>query len=773
MKWFLIPLLLISLNRISAQVSFKLYGNIYNKNKEALSKVKLRVIEGTKTIKVYESDSKGAFNVTFSLNKEYKLDILGDNYLPKRVIVDTKVPSVNKNKSHKLFTLIILDKGKSNKQPHSIVPVSKYYFNKQIGSFTGEKFVIKEEEQQTADKDTQLLQKKLLEEAEQLVREANHIKNQAIRFSDSIKNSAVKIKTIIPEYQPEVLNQLIEKAVDNSTKEIAEDEFNLAGIEKEDFNKDKSVVELQNRIKTLTENKNKTSLDSLALKKDKLALRKKFLDLAHYQLEVDRLKANSKEDSLKIKQRESELYFIQQEMILADQKIENANKEIRLKNLEISRKNLILISLITGLTLLLVFSLVVFYFYRDKKRVNKILEFQNVELEKLSVVARETSNAIIIADNKGKFSWVNKAYSALFGYEVDEVTGKNAKSLIDDKTNSKITKLVEDSLLNGKTASYELETKSKTGRKIWLQSTVTPILNESNEVTKLVVVDSDISQLKRAEKEIRSQNEQITIQNANILSSIYYAKTIQTAILPPLEVLNKSFECFVLYRPKDIVSGDFYWYSFLPGKNGKTEKFIYAVVDCTGHGVPGAFMSMIGNRLLNEIVKEKEVEQPSEILKQLDELIIKALRQKKNDSQDGMDVCICTMEKLQDGSVKTIFAGARRPLYIFKNRSNEVETIKGTRKSIGGSLNTKNKELFTDNELILEKGDVIYLSSDGFADQPAPDRTRFSTPRLVKVLKQEGANPITPQKVKIEAELDKYRGSTEQRDDITIMGVKI
>ncbi|NJK84959.1 MAG: SpoIIE family protein phosphatase [Bacteroidales bacterium] len=174
--------------------------------------------------------------------------------------------------------------------------------------------------------------------------------------------------------------------------------------------------------------------------------------------------------------------------------------------------------------------------------------------------------------------------------------------------------------------------------------------------------------------------------------------TIQQAMLPDETMLKEYFNPFIIYRPKDIVSGDFYWFS--PGFNGK---YFIAVVDCTGHGVPGAFMSMIGNRLLSEIVNERKIEDPKQVLEFLNDEIRLALRQEKTDNNDGMDISFCSFEKQARIELKMIFSGAKRTAYIINQNSGGLISLKGDRKSIGGTAEKKEHLKFCNQELLLEK----------------------------------------------------------------------
>jgi serine phosphatase RsbU (regulator of sigma subunit) len=274
----------------------------------------------------------------------------------------------------------------------------------------------------------------------------------------------------------------------------------------------------------------------------------------------------------------------------------------------------------------------------------------------------------------------------------------------------------------------------------------------------------------RSKKKINEQKELLELQHKNITASIRYAKTIQQAILPDISEIKKYLDVFVIYQPKDIVSGDFYWFSDLhAGLSG----IMLAVVDCTGHGVPGAFMSMVGNRLLNEIVNERKVNNPGEILEILNKEIRIALRQEQTDNNDGMDISICRFSKEENGSTLLTFAGAKRNMQVIKRERREVTKIKGDRISIGGSGENREDAKFRNQEMILSEGDQVYLSTDGIVDQNGPDRSRFGTNRLEEVLFKYSKHTLNEQEYHIRTEIDRFRQNEEQRDDITLMGIKI
>jgi serine phosphatase RsbU (regulator of sigma subunit) len=274
-------------------------------------------------------------------------------------------------------------------------------------------------------------------------------------------------------------------------------------------------------------------------------------------------------------------------------------------------------------------------------------------------------------------------------------------------------------------------------------------------------------QKKKANILLALQKDEIEAQKKEIQDSINYACNIQQAILPDIEDMRKSFdEFFVFYKPKNVVSGDFYWHARIGN-----QVFI-AAVDCTGHGVPGAFMSMIGNDKLNNIVRKGNETSPGKILTQLNMQVKEALHQNagKGDSlRDGMDIVLCRIEKKDDKTVVT-YAGANRPLYIVNTSG--LQEIKATKIAIGG--HTEDNAIYQENVIELKKGERLYLTSDGYADQFGGGKSKKFTTRLFKeTLAGMVTRPINTQHLMLEETLNEWQGREEQVDDILVIGIQV
>ncbi|MBL4656156.1 MAG: SpoIIE family protein phosphatase, partial [Bacteroidia bacterium] len=269
--------------------------------------------------------------------------------------------------------------------------------------------------------------------------------------------------------------------------------------------------------------------------------------------------------------------------------------------------------------------------------------------------------------------------------------------------------------------------------------------------------------------EIRDQKEDLEEKSKDILASIRYAKKIQDTILPMSELIEESLpDSFVLFKPKDIVSGDFYWFS-----NQRKNKILISVVDCTGHGVPGAFMSVIGNTLLNEIVNGKGIDQPAEILNNLHVGVRTSLKQDEyqeaGSTRDGMDLAICSIEVGEKPVIE--YAGAYRPLIHI--RGEVLTDIKPDKMPIGGEQ-LEAKRIFTNNVVDIEKGDSIYMFSDGYVDQFGGVKgKKFMTARFKKFLIEIRDKTMREQKEILTDEIEKWMGDVhEQIDDICLIGIR-
>ncbi|MGB0526094.1 MAG: PP2C family protein-serine/threonine phosphatase, partial [Flammeovirgaceae bacterium] len=264
----------------------------------------------------------------------------------------------------------------------------------------------------------------------------------------------------------------------------------------------------------------------------------------------------------------------------------------------------------------------------------------------------------------------------------------------------------------------------------------------------------------------------INKQHTKIQASIQYAKRIQDAMLPNINKFKQHFDdAFVLFMPKDVVSGDFYWMS-LPEKS--TGKVVIAAVDCTGHGVPGAFMSLVGDGHLNQIVNIHQVFEPKEILQQLDLAIRNTLQQDENNNRDGMDLSICTYNPTDQ---TLCYAGAKNPLILFQK--GEMTMVKGDKMSIGGKVQKSQDKSFKQHTIDVSIPTTFYLFSDGYQDQfGGTEDKKFMFANLKKLLTEIHQLPSDQQKEQLLHSITNWMKLNGQQaypqiDDILVIGAKI
>ena len=325
------------------------------------------------------------------------------------------------------------------------------------------------------------------------------------------------------------------------------------------------------------------------------------------------------------------------------------------------------------------------------------------------------------------------------------------------KRSRKLTRALEERRILLENQSTELKEKND------------KILNANEELTVLnEAISKQNTQILEANEELTVLNEAISKQKNEILDSITYAKKIQAAMLPPEqyfhEVLN---DAFILFKPRDIVSGDFYWIKQVK------QYTILAAADCTGHGVPGAFMSMLGMSFLNEIVFRREITQANQVLNELRKQIRNSLRQhgQPEESKDGIDMALCVIDE-KNNTLQ--YSGANNPLYLIRDKNGEPELTeyKADRMPLGyyqGQFNP-----FTNNDIKLEYGDVFYLFSDGFIDQKGgKDNKKFMSKKFKDLLIKIHQEPLQEQQKILDKTLADWMGENSQIDDILVVGVRV
>ncbi len=349
---------------------------------------------------------------------------------------------------------------------------------------------------------------------------------------------------------------------------------------------------------------------------------------------------------------------------------------------------------------------------------------------------------------------------------IEDYTGKNPSNFLNQKIKEadlaqnvldKWLEIVEEVNDTNEKVTSEMDFPSDMGDRV-MQVNAIPEFDDSEKLESVLVVSHDITERKLIELEIQNKNKKIA-------DSINYAKRIQNAILPNNNVINKVLpDSFILYKPKDVVSGDFPWYV----KMG--DDIYFAAVDCTGHGVPGALLSLIGYFLLNDIVRSRKITDPGIILDQLDEGVTTTLRQDQDDSKtkDGMDIALC---KINTKKRLVEYSGAHRPLYVVKD--NEMVEIKGNKFAIGGGI-YKNQTNFTNHKVELKEGDSFFFCSDGFPDQfGGPDNRKYGPKRLREKVMEVHKKPMKEAYEEFDHHWESWRGEEKQTDDVLLIGIKL
>jgi serine phosphatase RsbU (regulator of sigma subunit) len=337
---------------------------------------------------------------------------------------------------------------------------------------------------------------------------------------------------------------------------------------------------------------------------------------------------------------------------------------------------------------------------------------------------------------------------------VDRITNGNLRERAEVVGNNEITRLSEKfNMMIAQLESYYYELEEK------VKERTLKIEKQKEEI------ESQRDTLALKNVQLNEAYTEIEEQKKHIMDSIYYARRIQTAILPSFAMMDKSFRSyFIFYLPKDIVSGDFYW------MHQAGNLVMLAAVDCTGHGVPGAFMSIVGFNQLNYAVNVQKARTASDILNELNRGVIQTLNENTGESsiKDGMDMSLCVFDLKNN---KMDFAGANNPIFLVRN--NELIKYRGDRFPIGAYVENQ-PQLFTNNEIQISEGDMIYMFSDGYADQfGGPENKKFFTKRFEQLLLDISSRSMEEQKEMLKNTLYEWMGNNSQVDDILVIGVRI
>jgi PAS domain S-box-containing protein len=368
-------------------------------------------------------------------------------------------------------------------------------------------------------------------------------------------------------------------------------------------------------------------------------------------------------------------------------------------------------------------------------------------------------NPMIVETNlDGVITDANEHFAQAAKYTLAELKGKNINILKSSHMHPGIYTDIWNKLKAGKPWRGQLRNTCQDYDSYWIDTVICPVYDDDGNVVKYWSLSYNITDQIKVQEELEFKNNQFE-------DSLRYAKRIQRTILPDPKEMDKALpEYFTIYKPKDIVSGDFYWFT------ATIDKVFVAAVDCTGHGVPGAFMSLIGFNLLNQIVIQRRIYNPGLVLTELHKGVRSALKQDASDSKsrDGMDLSLICIDRYDN---RVQFAGANNPL-IWVNKG-ELNVIKGDKMAIGGEQ-MEDERHFTNHEIEVDDQDALYLFTDGFVDQfGGPEMKKFGSARLKKLIEENHHEKMSVQRAMFNIVWKDWMGDDEQIDDVTLIGIRI
>ncbi len=418
--------------------------------------------------------------------------------------------------------------------------------------------------------------------------------------------------------------------------------------------------------------------------------------------------------------------------------------------------------------------------------------------EMIQAVIDATPDWIFVKDRSYKYILCNRSFARAFNRTKKQVIGEDdyslgfSKEIIEGDETKGLKGFRED---DRRVLEHEhfVHNTNDPGIQIngdlrYFDTQKLPLFDSTGDVYAVLAIARDFTDRKIFEDKLKTYNREVTQQQQNIQASINYAKRIQNALLPKKSHIEESFpNSFVLFKPRDIVSGDFYWYGKVDSrpvyeeissfegvdkvfKGFTNEKILISAVDCTGHGVPGAFMSLIGNDVLNEVVTQNEITNPDEVLLELHKGVRKMLNQRENDMQDGMDMALCTFD-LEEKVLE--FAGAKNPLVYIQD--GQLHEIKGSKHPIGGRERRTNR-VYHKHSIDISKPTTIYIYSDGYQDQfGGKEGRKFMKKRLRQLFLQIHQKPMQEQKQILEQTFEQWiaDGNEKQIDDVLVIGIQV
>lgn len=531
-----------------------------------------------------------------------------------------------------------------------------------------------------------------------------------------------------------------------------------------------ALLEQDNKINSLMLEQKQSEIE-----KQKLAANQKAKELENlsilekvHELEIINQKSDLSKKTMLLKEKDKEAELKSKELSFV-------NREKELTKKELKQNSIYMNYLLLGFAVIGVFSFFLIINIRQKKKAFAILEnqakeismqkteieksseiilLQNKELEQLSIVASNTENTVVICNPDTELIWANESFTNSLGYTLEEFKKERGKTIIEISSNPEIRKLLDECIEKKSGISYETRNLTKHNGQRWFQTTLSPVFDTEGKLKNIIFIDSDITELKTVENQLQEKNKEIT-------DSITYAKRIQDAILPPISLMKEKFpNSFVLFKPKDIVAGDFYWMEEI------NNIIFIAAADCTGHGVPGAMVSVVCSNALNRAVKEFELYDTGKILDKVTDLVLETFEKSANEVKDGMDISILSLNK-KTGQIN--WSGANNPLWYFENR--ELKEITADKQPIGKS---DQRRPFKTHAIECQPSTTFYLFTDGFADQfGGPKGKKFKYKQLQETLSSILDTQPKNQQEHLDIAFENWKGELEQVDDVCVIGIRV
>jgi len=425
--------------------------------------------------------------------------------------------------------------------------------------------------------------------------------------------------------------------------------------------------------------------------------------------------------------------------------------------------------------------LAAFYFYSTNNKTQTLYDALDKRINNYQSIIDQANDAMLVIDIvDGRIHQSNPSAATLLGYTREELEKKSLFDLHPKEYLENSSRVVADVWEKGGLIYTDIPFRKKDGSTIPVECSakVAPFAGRP----AIVIYARDITERLKLEKEVNDQKEIIEEKNKDITDSIEYSKRIQRSVFIEKEKLKSSApESFIFFKPRDIVSGDFYWFTDFMIKNdlnstsgfnykAGTNLLVVAAVDCTGHGVPGAFMSIIGNTLLNQTIGNPDVNSAAGALDYIDAELKLTLNHKQDETplRDGMDMALCCFDFK---GMRVEFAGANNPLFIVRN--NELIEYKADKQPITASTDSVTKP-FTNRLIELQKGDCVYLFTDGYADQfGGPKGKKFMYKRLGETLIAMHDKNMEEQKSVLYHAFEEWKGDLPQVDDVLVIGIRI